>query len=113
MAIRRLARGIAHHPIDAARQPERIVIPQRLGKQLIGQILIAHGPQEPLDRERPHRGGAHIGGRRKGAAMHHGMTHLHPRRPAVADDAADLAFQVRQQLRHQRHIFRVEEDASP
>lgn len=52
-------------------------------QQRFRDVLIADGPQETTDGKRADAGRAEVGGGRVGAAMHHAVGDLHPRRKPV------------------------------
>ena len=58
-------------PVDEPRNVQRIRVLERIGKQRVGVVLEADGPQEAVDGQGADRGAAAIGSGRIRATVHH------------------------------------------
>ena len=89
---------VLEHSVDAAGQSPRVVVAQRLGQEVGGDVLVGDGSLEPLDREAADAGGRCVGRRGERAAVDHRVAHLDAGRPAVEEDAAGLELEDGEQL---------------
>ena len=83
--------------VDAPPEVEWVAVAQRLGQERHREILVADRAQETPDRQGANGGGAAVAGRGVRPAMHHSVRDLYASRPAIDQDAPDLALQDGQQ----------------
>ena len=88
---KRGAQSVNHRP----RQAERVDQLDRIGKQIVGYVLITDRTQKSLDRGGADGGGARIRNRRDWLAMNHCRRHFDARGPAIDQDTSYPAFKQR------------------
>src|SRR2546428_7913695 len=79
-------------PAGAARNGPWVTGLQRRGQQRVGQVLVAHRPQEALDRRGADGAASPVGRGREWAAVDHRVAHLDAGRGSIEQHAPHLAL---------------------